>query len=59
MAAACTRCGRRLKAPTENGLGPKCALYVLGSKPKRAPAVERQAVKRDERTQDLFAEVPA
>jgi len=51
----CTRCGRRLKAPTESGMGPKCALYVLGSKPKRAPAIfSRQDVKRDERTADLF-----
>jgi len=55
----CIRCGRTLKAPTSTGLGPTCERYVLGSKPKRAPAVERQAVKRDERTQDLFAEVPA
>lgn len=55
----CNRCGRTLKAPTSTGLGPTCERYVLGSKPKRAPAVERQAVKRDERTQDLFAEVPA
>lgn len=51
----CIRCGRRLKAPTESGMGPKCALYVLGSKPKRAPAIfSRQDVKRDERTADLF-----
>ena len=47
----CTRCGRRLKAPTENGLGPKCALYVLGAKPRRAAKAE---VKRDPRTKDLF-----
>lgn len=53
----CTRCGRTLKAPTPTGMGPKCALYVLGSKPKRMPAVERQAVKRDEFTRDLFGEV--
>ena len=35
----CTRCGRRLKAPTPTGLGPTCERYVLGSKPKRQPAV--------------------
>ena len=50
----CTRCGRTLKAPTASGMGPTCERYVLGSKPKRPPAVERQAVKRDERTADLF-----
>ncbi len=50
----CTRCGRRLKAPTETGMGPKCALYVLGSKPKREPTTPRQEVKRDDRTADLF-----
>ena len=55
----CTRCHRPLKAPTPTGMGPKCALYVLGSKPKRPPAVERQAVKRDERTPDLFEGVAA
>lgn len=55
----CTRCGRTLKAPTPTGMGPKCALYVLGSKPKRPPVVERQAVKRDERTPDLFEGVVA
>ena len=54
----CIRCGRRLKAPTETGMGPKCALYVLGSKPKRPPVVS-QPVKRDERTADLFAGVAA
>lgn len=53
----CNRCGRTLKAPTATGLGPTCERYVLGSKPKRMPAVERQAVKRDEFTRDLFAEV--
>ena len=55
----CIRCGRRLKAPTDTGMGPKCERYVLGSKPKRPPAVERQAVKRDERTPDLFEGVVA
>ena len=50
----CTRCGRRLKASIPTGLGPTCERYVLGSKPKRPPVVERQAVKRDERTADLF-----
>lgn len=52
----CTRCGRRLKAPTPSGLGPVCQLAVLGraDKPKRT---EKTPVKRDERTGDLFAEV--
>lgn len=51
----CNRCGRRLKTPTPTGLGPTCERYVLGSKPKRAPAIfSRQDVKRDERTADLF-----
>lgn len=54
---ACTRCGRRLKAPTENGLGPKCALYVLGAKPRRVAKVDLP-VKRDDRTADLFEGVP-
>jgi len=49
----CARCGRRLKAPTENGLGPKCSLYVLGAKPRRVAKVDLP-VKRDERTADLF-----
>lgn len=49
----CIRCGRRLKAPTENGLGPKCALYVLGAKPRRVAKVDLP-VKRDDRTADLF-----
>lgn len=48
----CTRCNRRLKAPTESGMGDKCRMYVLGTKPRRAK-VER-AVKRDDRTADLF-----
>jgi len=52
----CNRCGRTLKAPTATGLGPTCERYVLGSKPKRAPAVDRRTVKRDELTPDLFAE---
>jgi len=56
MTTHCAACGRTLKAPTPTGMGPKCALYVLGSKPKRAPAVERRTVKRDELTPDLFAE---
>ena len=51
----CIRCGRRLKAPTENGLGPKCALYVLGAKPRRVAKVDLP-VKRDELTRDLFGE---
>lgn len=51
----CTRCGRRLKAPTPSGMGPTCERYVLGSKPKRQAKPE---VKRDERTPDLFAGVP-
>ena len=54
----CIRCGRRLKAPTENGLGPKCALYVLGAKPRRVAKVDLP-VKRDELTRDLFGEVVA
>lgn len=58
-APRCTRCGRTLKAPTASGMGPTCERYVLGSKPKRPPAVERQAVKRDERTVDLFEGVAA
>ena len=52
----CTRCGRRLKAPTPTGLGPTCERYVLGSKPKRVPTLDSK-VKRDERTGDLFAGV--
>ena len=58
MAAACTRCGRRLKAPTETGMGPKCSLYVLGAKPRRIAKVDLP-VKRDELTRDLFGEVVA
>ncbi len=49
----CTRCGRRLKAPTDTGMGPKCALYMLGRKPKpkRQPKTE---ILRDRLTRDLF-----
>ena len=50
----CTRCNRQLKAPTETGMGPKCALAVLGRKERRQA---REPVKRDERTADLFAGV--
>ena len=51
----CNRCGRVLKAPTPTGLGPKCALYVLGAKPRRVAKVDLP-VKRDELTRDLFGE---
>lgn len=54
----CTRCGRRLKAPTDTGMGPKCALYMLGRKPKtkRQPKTE---ILRDKLTRDLFEGVSA
>ena len=51
----CNRCGKPCR-PSESGFGPKCERYVLGSKPRRAPAVDRRPVKRDELTPDLFAE---
>lgn len=51
----CNRCGRVLKAPTPTGLGPKCALYVLGANPRRVAKVDLP-VKRDELTRDLFGE---
>lgn len=53
----CTRCNRRLKAPTESGMGDKCRMYVLGTKPRRAAKVD-QSVKRDPLTADLFEAAP-
>lgn len=50
----CARCNRQLKEPSPSGLGPRCALYVLGRKEKRQA---REPVKRDERTADMFAGV--
>lgn len=53
----CTRCGRALKNPSASGMGPKCQLAVLGSKPKRPRLFDLPARKsKDEKTQDLFAE---
>jgi hypothetical protein len=48
----CTKCGRRLKNPSPNGMGPVCARAVLGAKHKR----QRAEPQRDERTRDMFAE---
>ena len=48
----CTRCHRQMRAPSETGLGPKCAQAVLGRKPKPRRVVVTAA--RDERTPDLF-----
>jgi len=50
----CNRCGRALKFPRPSGYGETCERYVLGSKPKRAAAVEHRPVKRDDRTPDMF-----
>lgn len=57
MTARCTRCNRRLTAPSETGLGPKCAQAVLGRKPRKVKREDRRG--RDERTADLFGELAA
>lgn len=54
----CTRCNRRLKAPSESGMGDKCRMYVLGTKPRRVQILDRRPVKRDDRTPDLFEAAP-
>lgn len=47
----CIRCGRRLTREPIEGMGPTCARYVLGAKPKRE---KREPVKRDAQTMELF-----
>ena len=49
---SCTRCHRQMRAPSETGLGPKCAQAVLGrkSKPRRVVVTAQ----RDTATGDLF-----
>lgn len=49
----CTRCHRPMKAQTDTGMGPKCALAMLGRKPEMPRRVSAK-VERDERTPDLF-----
>lgn len=53
MTLRCTRCNRRMKRPTETGLGPTCQVYVLGRKPRPAPREDRRSA--DERQRELFA----
>lgn len=48
----CTKCGRKLKRPTQSGMGRVCEMATVGTKPKRQPS---QPV-RDERTADMFAD---
>jgi hypothetical protein len=52
---ACNRCGRTLKRPPVDGMGPKCLRMTTGAKPMRRRAARR----RDVRTLDLFAEAQA
>jgi len=51
----CTRCNRKLKAPTASGMGETCERYVLGPRPKRQAAQAKPArASRDDATPDLF-----
>jgi len=47
----CTRCNRKLKAPTASGMGETCERYVLGPRQKRQAA---KPARRDDATPDLF-----
>ena len=49
----CTRCNRKLKAPTASGMGETCERHVLGTKPKRK--AKPAPVRRDDATLDLWA----
>ena len=52
----CTRCNRKLKAPTASGMGETCERYVLGPRPKRQAAQAKTArARRDDATLDLWA----
>lgn len=50
----CTRCGRHLKNPSPTGMGPRCALAVLGAKPRRS-LFDPKPRKSDPRQDDMFA----
>lgn len=54
MTIRCKMCNRKLKAPTETGLGPVCARAAFGTKPRR---VKAEPAKRDALTPDLFPEL--
>ena len=57
MTIRCAKCNRKLKAPTETGLGPVCARAAFGTKPKRPAAAKPARVRRDDGTPDMFAEL--
>lgn len=52
----CLRCNRSLKNPSPSGYGPRCAVSVLGAKPKRIRIVDQRRRASDERQPDLFWE---
>jgi len=52
----CTKCGRRMKAPSESGMGPVCHRAAFGSRQRKQAS---QPVRRDTRTPDMFGEARA
>lgn len=52
----CTRCNRKLKAPTASGMGETCERHVLGPRQRAKKAPKTMQVKRDMHTPDLFAD---
>jgi hypothetical protein len=53
----CARCHRPLRKPVEiagSQYGSTCARSVTGAKPARVRILDQTAVKRDDRTPDLF-----
>lgn len=48
----CSKCGRRLKNASPNGMGPVCARNAIGAKPVR----QRRACAADEKQTPLFSE---
>mgnify|MGYP000998728989 FL=1 len=50
----CTRCNRKLKAPTVSGMGETCERYVLGPRQRQAAQPKPARVRRDDATPDLF-----
>lgn len=53
----CARCNRTLKLPSASGLGPRCAVYMLGSQPRRPRLFDKGLRKADDKQGALFEEV--
>ncbi len=54
MTIRCIRCRRKLSRETASGMGEKCEVYALGSKPRRLKREDRRSA--DDRQRELELE---